>query len=232
MSPTTWPGARLPHAWLDDGTALQDRLGDGYTLLCLGGTRADTAPLARAFAALAAPFSVMTVERSAAARHLRPRSPAAAARPAYRLAGKPPARPARATGGDRHRPLNGSRDETFPRHRRTDRHHGGAAHARQRLPVGSRAELRDHRALHHRGSIRSRRRDRPRRPRRPEGRARRPAAAGRVPRPHGRGARHLRIRRCRAGDHRKADPPPSACVRRQRRTEHRPGERPVGPDQG
>ena len=35
--PTTWPGARLPHAWLDDGTALQDRLGDGYTLLCLGG---------------------------------------------------------------------------------------------------------------------------------------------------------------------------------------------------
>ena len=31
--PTTWPGARLPHVWLDDGTALQDRIGDGYTLL-------------------------------------------------------------------------------------------------------------------------------------------------------------------------------------------------------
>jgi 2-polyprenyl-6-methoxyphenol hydroxylase-like FAD-dependent oxidoreductase len=59
--PTTWPGARLPHAWLDDGTALQDRLGDGYTLLCLGGARMATAPLERAFAALAAPFSVATV---------------------------------------------------------------------------------------------------------------------------------------------------------------------------
>jgi 2-polyprenyl-6-methoxyphenol hydroxylase-like FAD-dependent oxidoreductase len=59
--PTTWPGARLPHAWLEDGTAVQDRLGDGYTLLCLGGTRVDTAPLEQAFAALGAPFAVMTV---------------------------------------------------------------------------------------------------------------------------------------------------------------------------
>jgi 2-polyprenyl-6-methoxyphenol hydroxylase-like FAD-dependent oxidoreductase len=56
--PTTWPGARLPHAWLDDGTALQDRLGPGYTLLCLGSARAETAALERAFASLAAPFSV------------------------------------------------------------------------------------------------------------------------------------------------------------------------------
>jgi 2-polyprenyl-6-methoxyphenol hydroxylase-like FAD-dependent oxidoreductase len=60
-APSTWPGTRLPHAWLDDGTALQDRLDDGYTLLCLGGARADTAPLEQAFAALRAPFSVMTV---------------------------------------------------------------------------------------------------------------------------------------------------------------------------
>ena len=59
--PTTWPGARLPHAWLDDSTALQDRLGGGCTLLCLGGTRVDTAPLEQAFAALGAPFAVMTV---------------------------------------------------------------------------------------------------------------------------------------------------------------------------
>jgi 2-polyprenyl-6-methoxyphenol hydroxylase-like FAD-dependent oxidoreductase len=59
--PTTWPGARLPHAWLDDGTALQDRLGDGYTLLCHGSPRADTVSLERAFAALAAPFSVMAL---------------------------------------------------------------------------------------------------------------------------------------------------------------------------
>jgi hypothetical protein len=57
--PTTWPGTRLPHAWLDDGTALQDRLGAGYTLLCLGGAGADAASLGRAFAALSAPFAVM-----------------------------------------------------------------------------------------------------------------------------------------------------------------------------
>ena len=59
--PTAWPGARLPHAWLDDGTALQDRVGDGYTLLRLGGAHRETAPLERAFAALAAPFSVMAL---------------------------------------------------------------------------------------------------------------------------------------------------------------------------
>ena len=30
--------SRLPHAWLDDGSAVQDRIGDGYTLLRLGGS--------------------------------------------------------------------------------------------------------------------------------------------------------------------------------------------------
>jgi hypothetical protein len=36
--PTAWPGARLPHAWLANGTAMHDRLGAGFTLLRLGGT--------------------------------------------------------------------------------------------------------------------------------------------------------------------------------------------------
>jgi hypothetical protein len=31
--PSAHPGARLPHAWLSDGTSLFDRLGDGFTLL-------------------------------------------------------------------------------------------------------------------------------------------------------------------------------------------------------
>ena len=46
--PTTWPGARLPHVWLDDGSAMQDRIGygHGYTLLRLGGTKADASALA------------------------------------------------------------------------------------------------------------------------------------------------------------------------------------------
>jgi 2-polyprenyl-6-methoxyphenol hydroxylase-like FAD-dependent oxidoreductase len=59
--PTTWPGARLPHVWLDDAAAVQDRIGygHGYTLLRLGRTQADTSPLQRAFAALGAPLQVL-----------------------------------------------------------------------------------------------------------------------------------------------------------------------------
>ena len=59
--PTTWPGARLPHVWLAGGSAMQDRLGDGYTLLRLGGSRHDVGALARAFAVIGAPFTVLDV---------------------------------------------------------------------------------------------------------------------------------------------------------------------------
>src|SRR5699024_5694796 len=58
--PTTWPGARLPHVWLGDGSALHDKIGDGYTMLRLG-SKADADPLARAFAKLNAPFSTLDV---------------------------------------------------------------------------------------------------------------------------------------------------------------------------
>ena len=34
--PTTWPGARLPHVWLENGTPIQDLVGDAFTLLRLG----------------------------------------------------------------------------------------------------------------------------------------------------------------------------------------------------
>ncbi len=64
--PSTFPGVRLPHVWLDDGTAMQDRIGDGYTLLRLGGTKADTTRLTEAFAALGAPFAVLDVPDAAA----------------------------------------------------------------------------------------------------------------------------------------------------------------------
>jgi 2-polyprenyl-6-methoxyphenol hydroxylase-like FAD-dependent oxidoreductase len=64
--PTTWPGARLPHVWLDDRTAIQDRIGSDYTLLRLCGSQADAAPLAGAFAAYEAPFSVLDVPDAAA----------------------------------------------------------------------------------------------------------------------------------------------------------------------
>jgi hypothetical protein len=59
--PTTFPGARLPHVWLDDGSAMQDRLGAGYTLLRLGGSDADVSALSRAFGAIGAPFAVVDV---------------------------------------------------------------------------------------------------------------------------------------------------------------------------
>jgi 2-polyprenyl-6-methoxyphenol hydroxylase-like FAD-dependent oxidoreductase len=59
--PSTWPGARLPHVWLDDGSAMADRIGQGYTLLRLGGAQADTAPLARGFEKFGAPFAVLDV---------------------------------------------------------------------------------------------------------------------------------------------------------------------------
>ena len=59
--PTTWPGARLPHVWLEDGTALHDRLGHGFTLLRLGGTGADTSGLASAFRAIGAPLDVLEI---------------------------------------------------------------------------------------------------------------------------------------------------------------------------
>jgi 2-polyprenyl-6-methoxyphenol hydroxylase-like FAD-dependent oxidoreductase len=64
--PTSWPGARLPHVWLDDGTALHDHLGPGYTLLRLGKTRADTSALERALQATGAPFASLDVTSEAA----------------------------------------------------------------------------------------------------------------------------------------------------------------------
>ena len=64
--PTTWPGARLPHVWLPDGTALHDHLGSGYTLLRLGATRADTGHLERALQTAGAPLDVLDLSSDAA----------------------------------------------------------------------------------------------------------------------------------------------------------------------
>jgi len=59
--PTTWPGARLPHVWLDDGTPMQDRIADGYTILKLGRTKADASGLERAIRSRGAPVTVLDV---------------------------------------------------------------------------------------------------------------------------------------------------------------------------
>ena len=60
--PTTWPGARLPHVWLNDGTAVQDRLPQfGYTILRLGKAQIDTKPLQEAIASFGAPVSTVEI---------------------------------------------------------------------------------------------------------------------------------------------------------------------------
>jgi 2-polyprenyl-6-methoxyphenol hydroxylase-like FAD-dependent oxidoreductase len=61
--PTTWPGARLPHAWLADGSAMQDRIGNDltYALLRLGRSQADASGLVQAFAAVGAPLRVLDI---------------------------------------------------------------------------------------------------------------------------------------------------------------------------
>jgi len=58
--PSTWPGVRLPHVWLGDGTAVQDRVGygHGYTLLRFAGS-ADVGALATTFGAHGAPYAVL-----------------------------------------------------------------------------------------------------------------------------------------------------------------------------
>ena len=56
--PKALPGARIPHMWLDDGQALQDILGEHYSLLDLKGD-AETASLEEAFRARGAPLAVI-----------------------------------------------------------------------------------------------------------------------------------------------------------------------------
>jgi hypothetical protein len=64
--PTTWPGARLPHVWLASGVPMQDRIpDDGFTLLRLGNSRADTSALERAVRAHGAPLTVLDVAEDA-----------------------------------------------------------------------------------------------------------------------------------------------------------------------
>jgi 2-polyprenyl-6-methoxyphenol hydroxylase-like FAD-dependent oxidoreductase len=64
--PTTWPGARLPHVWIEPGVSVHDRIGNGYTVLDLGNRRGDTATLARALADLGAPFATLELNSPAA----------------------------------------------------------------------------------------------------------------------------------------------------------------------
>jgi 2-polyprenyl-6-methoxyphenol hydroxylase-like FAD-dependent oxidoreductase len=68
-SPTSWPGSRLPHVWLEPGViSVHDRIADGFTLLRLGRNKADVSGLQRSFSAIGAPFSALDVDCEAARR--------------------------------------------------------------------------------------------------------------------------------------------------------------------
>jgi len=56
--PSSWPGFRLPHVWLKDGSAIHDHLGKGYVLLRFDLDRVDMSGLIAGFSDLGAPFEV------------------------------------------------------------------------------------------------------------------------------------------------------------------------------
>ena len=66
--PTTFPGARAPHCWLEPGRSTLDLFGDGFALLVFSDVA--TGPLERAAAAVRLPLSVHRIASpSAAARY-------------------------------------------------------------------------------------------------------------------------------------------------------------------
>jgi len=71
--PTSVPGGRAPHLWLDDGASLYDRFGFGFTLLDTGERAAqDAASLAAAIARAGLPLTLLSLP-VAQARELYPR---------------------------------------------------------------------------------------------------------------------------------------------------------------
>jgi 2-polyprenyl-6-methoxyphenol hydroxylase-like FAD-dependent oxidoreductase len=59
--PNTWPGSRLPNVWLADGTPIQDRIPEGYTILRLGHSKVDVSGLAKAFTSFGAPIHLLDI---------------------------------------------------------------------------------------------------------------------------------------------------------------------------
>ncbi len=61
-NPNVWPGSRLPHCWLDDGSALQDQLSETYILLSLGKKPLDTSKLRQSYEKIGAPVAEVRIE--------------------------------------------------------------------------------------------------------------------------------------------------------------------------
>ncbi|NCF51079.1 2-polyprenyl-6-methoxyphenol hydroxylase [Gammaproteobacteria bacterium] len=60
--PTTWPGFRLPHLWLADGSAIHDHLSKGYILLRFDNNREDMSALIDALKQLGAPLEIIAFD--------------------------------------------------------------------------------------------------------------------------------------------------------------------------
>lgn len=60
--PSTWPGARAPHVWLDDGRSTLDRFGRRFTLLNLSSTTTDKITITEAAQKAGLPFDVITLD--------------------------------------------------------------------------------------------------------------------------------------------------------------------------
>jgi hypothetical protein len=68
--PTTRPGARVPHLWLDDGSAVQDHAGPGFTLLSLAGNTTANEEFRKAFATLGCPIEIVDLSSSSHPREI------------------------------------------------------------------------------------------------------------------------------------------------------------------
>ena len=58
-APSTTPGARLPHVWLDESTSTLDKVRGTFTLFSLGNIALDVSALAEAATSLGIPFAVV-----------------------------------------------------------------------------------------------------------------------------------------------------------------------------
>ncbi len=56
--PTTSPGARIPHMWLEDGSAIQDVMAKGYNLISIGAADSEVSAIQEAMANIGAPLTV------------------------------------------------------------------------------------------------------------------------------------------------------------------------------
>ena len=59
---TSWPGGRLPHAWLPDGTSVYDILSTGFTLVRVGSDAPSGATLVAAAATAGVPLAVLEID--------------------------------------------------------------------------------------------------------------------------------------------------------------------------